>query len=501
MSFRSDMRKVLAGLQIDVGDAQIFFVSSTATNASDSNDGRTKDYPLATLDGVFNHSQVAAGDIAVLLDTHAETYSTTGVKLTADVQGIRIVSVGTGSKRATFTFSHTGATFTISANGIKFYNCLFVAGVDSVVTFGTVSGDDCEFIDCEDRDATDVEVITDWTVTGDRLKVKRHFKNGYLSGDANVRVFLLNAAHFALFEDCRFMTKVTTAVIGMATTACQGVLAKGCLFYVNGTALSKNVVETGVSGTWAAQNCFDLTSGAEFSGGSGNSLAADDLSAVTDALYGANGIATFPAAAAPANNVSIAEVLGWINDALQGANGVVTFPAAAAPANGVSMAEVLRAVYDRQIGNATTCGENVRLGTRVTKATADTITGTATSIFTVATGRVLLTAIYGKVTTIIGAGTTNQKLQFNPTTGTTVDMCANLDIDADEAGSLYSITGVPGDAMLTSQSGAVRNLANAGGIVLDIGDIEVVTDQNRTGSIQWTAWYIPLDDGATLAAA
>lgn len=35
-----------------------------------------------------------------------------------------------------------------------------------------------------------------------------------------------------------------------------------------------------------------------------------------------------------------------LNDKLSGANGVATFPAAAAPANGVSMAEVLSAIYE-----------------------------------------------------------------------------------------------------------------------------------------------------------
>jgi hypothetical protein len=57
-------------------------------------------------------------------------------------------------------------------------------------------------------------------------------------------------------------------------------------------------------------------------------------------------IATWPAAAAPANGVSMPAALKWINDALQGAAGVVTFPASAAPANAVSLAEVIRAVFD-----------------------------------------------------------------------------------------------------------------------------------------------------------
>jgi hypothetical protein len=145
-------------------------------------------------------------------------------------------------------------------------------------------------------------------------------------------------------------------------------------------------------------------------------------------------------------------------------------------------------------------GFNPILGKRVNRTTADVITGSAVPIFTVAGGRVLLTCLIGKVTTVIGAGASNAKFQFNPTTGTTVDMCANLDIDADEAGTLYSIDGTPATAMLTSQSGAVRNMQNQG-IILDIGDIEFLGGTDRTGSISFQAWYIPLDDGATLVAA
>lgn len=64
------------------------------------------------------------------------------------------------------------------------------------------------------------------------------------------------------------------------------------------------------------------------------------------AAQGDAAISTQPAAAAPANGVSMAAGIKWITDALNGANGVVTYPAAAAPANGVSLAEVLSAVYE-----------------------------------------------------------------------------------------------------------------------------------------------------------
>ena len=64
------------------------------------------------------------------------------------------------------------------------------------------------------------------------------------------------------------------------------------------------------------------------------------------AAQGDVAIATFPAAAAPGNGVSMAAALRYAIDALLGSNGVVTYPASAAPANGVSLAEVLRAAFD-----------------------------------------------------------------------------------------------------------------------------------------------------------
>lgn len=250
----------------------------------------------------------------------------------------------------------------------------------------------------------------------------------------------------------------------------------------------------------------------------GTGTVLDTNTSLYGVLAGATGIPTFPTGAAAANSVSMAEVLRYIQDqvingtgtaleansslfgVLAGATGVVTYPAAAAPANGVSLAEVLRKIYDIQVGNGTDASVNNRLGIRVDRTTADTITNTAVPLFTVGTGRILLTQLTGKVTTIIGAGVTNAKFQFNPTTGATNDMCANLDIDTDEAGALYSLTGIAADAMLRSESGAVRGMTSQG-IILDVGDIEFFTNADRTGSISYQAWYIPLDNGATLVAA
>jgi len=140
------------------------------------------------------------------------------------------------------------------------------------------------------------------------------------------------------------------------------------------------------------------------------------------------------------------------------------------------------------------------LGTRVDRATADVQTAAAVALFTI-TGRVLLTMLLGEVTTIIAAGTTPEaKFQLNPTVGTTVDLCAALDIASDEVGTLYSIDGTPATAMLRGESGAVRNMQNSG-IILGPGQIEFICDENVSGSIKFQARYFPLDPGSSLVAA
>lgn len=139
----------------------------------------------------------------------------------------------------------------------------------------------------------------------------------------------------------------------------------------------------------------------------------------------------------------------------------------------------------------------MNLGQRVDRAT-DNITN-GEDLFTVAGGRVLVTMILGEVTTLIETKTITFKLQSNPTTGTTNDMCANLDISALEAGTLLSITGTVGDAMIAGSSGAVKG--QAAPIVAAIGAIEAAVGATHTGSIKWSLWYMPLDEGAYVEAA
>lgn len=143
--------------------------------------------------------------------------------------------------------------------------------------------------------------------------------------------------------------------------------------------------------------------------------------------------------------------------------------------------------------------QRIALGRKVSRATATLPQTTAEALFTISGGRILVTQIVGEVTTVIQTQANDTKLTANPTTGTAVDMCAALDITADEAGCLYGITGTPANAMVGTNAGLTPG--QAVGQVVNIGTIDLDCAASNTGSVKWELFYVPIDDGAQVVAA
>jgi hypothetical protein len=124
------------------------------------------------------------------------------------------------------------------------------------------------------------------------------------------------------------------------------------------------------------------------------------------------------------------------------------------------------------------------------------------TIFTVAGGEVMITALWAKVTTAITVANT-VKIQANPTTGDTADLCTATDIGTTDtaAGTLLGFLTDPDDTAATAP-----DIVKGGGRVLEgipvpTGDIEqVTTGTNPDGAVTWYCTWVPLTDGATLVA-
>ena len=138
-------------------------------------------------------------------------------------------------------------------------------------------------------------------------------------------------------------------------------------------------------------------------------------------------------------------------------------------------------------------------GIRIDRATAALPQTTASALYNVVGGRVAITGIVGEVTTVIETQANNTKLTANPTTGTSVDICAALSISADEVGTLYGISGLNSDAMIGINAGALPWQTRD--VVVNTGTIDLDCAASNTGSVKWTLTYYPIDDGAYIEAA
>ena len=114
----------------------------------------------------------------------------------------------------------------------------------------------------------------------------------------------------------------------------------------------------------------------------------------------------------------------------------------------------------------------------------------------------MVTALTCEVTTAaIDGGASNTSFVTNPTVGTDAAMCAVLDINADESGTIYSITGEPGTALAGGSGGGAP--ANVCGFIVPEGSIDLLSaaDVGTGGALGYCEiWYIPVDAGAKIVS-
>ena len=431
------LKGAIGSAMLDIKGAT-FYVDSN--NGADTSGGLSWDNALATVDAAVNLCVANRGDLILIAPNHAETFAdATGLVL--DVDGINIVGVGVGTDRPTFTFSTAiTANIPLSADNVYIENILCLANFDSITSGITISGTDCILKNIEWRDTTDIEAVTAINLedTANRTTIDGFFHNGFVTGDACDTAISIDGVDGVLITNCAFLGNYATAIVEFVTAACTNVIIEKSIFLETGTTnYSKNVIDTITGSVWSAEG-FDIGAGSRFSGGSGAALAGDDVSAISTAL----------------------------------------------------------AVVDTNVDTLIT-----KNPVQVTFAAADVLDNVQNALFTVAGGRVKITDIVLEVSVAaVDAGASATKLISNPTVGTDMDLCATLDIDADENGTLYSITGTVGDAMTGGSGGGAQGMAN--GIIVAEGTIDILSaaDSGTGGALLGaTIEYIPVDTGAAIS--
>jgi hypothetical protein len=143
--------------------------------------------------------------------------------------------------------------------------------------------------------------------------------------------------------------------------------------------------------------------------------------------------------------------------------------------------------------------QQMRFGIKVEKNAVNLPASTSLALFTVSDGRVALIALQAKVTTVIQSQACAAKFRFDPTIGLVGDLSATADLNAAAVGTNLSLLGGPATTAAVLSTAFSAALANP--IILDEGQILLNTAATNTGQMEYSAWYIPLDDGAVLSVA
>lgn len=531
---------------------RVFFVGNSSTyvpggiaGVDHTSYGDTPYRPFATLDYAVSQCMAGRSDVIYVLPGHAETIAT-ATALDIDIASTRVIGLGVGSNRPTFTVGTAAtATITWSAANTKTKNIVVISALDGLNTAMTVTGADVE-LDIEHRD-TSATVEADIAITASGARFKCTLKDiGFTTGDQREASISMNGVVGARI-DIDYYGIVATAVVNFVTTLCSNVDVRGYTYVSGTTDGSKNVVDT-ITGSLWYMDVVDGAAGARYTGGSAAAVASDDISAVntvlgtvataaatgavtaTDTimsylkqlvtqtgieldtntlgaiLYGTGGIATFPNAAIPADTVSLAEVIRQLYAALEGTaagqNGVATWPTAAAYANNVSIAEVLGYVQDGvRRGTGTTLPANTSLADYAeavaTTAAAVIASGTAT-IFTIAGGPIEVQTLMSVCVTNNDGTATTLKYTADPTDGAATDLSiASASLASATAGTTSLVTGTFANAPTISANGTVA--AGTTKFIVPAGVIQAITTVGATTGT-WTHHlrYKPLAKGVTV---
>ena len=134
----------------------------------------------------------------------------------------------------------------------------------------------------------------------------------------------------------------------------------------------------------------------------------------------------------------------------------------------------------------------------ISKATGAISGNPTTALFTVAGGEVLITSLYGKVTTALSTDSGTYALQQNPTTGDTQTIVTATDLGTSDTavGSVVGLTRGTTAAPAFLRGGTAE--LNA---VVTTGQVEFVGAASANGALTFYVTWVPITSGATLVAA
>lgn len=208
----------------------VFFVNSSATGASNGNDGLSPQTPLSTIVAALAKCTANNGDHIIVGPGHVETV-TTAAQINMSTSGVSIFGIGKGANRPTINFSTAvTASFRVTAANCSVENLLFVGVIDALTSPIQIQAADFTMRNCETRDTAATQA-TDWILTtaaANRLMILNHRHDGDTAAGTNAWLAIVGGDGIVV-DGLRIDGNFAVACIDIRTTATTDLEVRNCV--------------------------------------------------------------------------------------------------------------------------------------------------------------------------------------------------------------------------------------------------------------------------------
>lgn len=246
----------IADFEAHPGD--IWFVDS-GSGTDGAGYGQNPDAPFATLDYAIGMCTASQGDVIYVMPGHAENL-TAADSVDADVAGIKIIGLGWGALKPTFSTTAAAGSFKVDAANIVVRNLRFVANFATGTTAGmtlTADADNLLVEECDWRDTSAAnEFLLHVTIpTGTGPATFRRCTFVTAAGSmTNSFLFAGTSIDFAI-EDCYFYVDSADSVIDHAAGASANLQIRRCTIINIDTGAAGYCIENKSDGTGVVSDC------------------------------------------------------------------------------------------------------------------------------------------------------------------------------------------------------------------------------------------------------
>lgn len=244
----------------------------------DGDDAAIKNLLVGSLAAAASRCKSGRADVIIVLPNHTESFAVADA-VPDLVAGTKILCLGEGAQRPTFTWTAAAATFLFNVANVTLDNAILEMAGDPALTAAlsvaapiTVSAAGCQISNCRIRTSVDADQLATIPVTttaaADDFRFLYNRVFGATAGESTTGLRLVGADRLQM-EGCYFdmaTSSTTVGVVQFLTTASLNVRAKNSTF-INRKAASIHAVTGMAAATGTFEECnFGILDNATLAG-------------------------------------------------------------------------------------------------------------------------------------------------------------------------------------------------------------------------------------------